>query len=83
MIQAISDLMARKDSEEVMEISLFLNEVEQALTGGTITQQEYAELMIDIEALKKIIALKNNLELNQLIHKAVLGLIELAKLVKL
>jgi hypothetical protein len=39
--------------------------------------------MVDVETLKNIIALKNNLELNKMIHDAVVGLIELAKMVKL
>jgi hypothetical protein len=39
--------------------------------------------MADVERLKHIIMLRNNLELNELIHDAVLGLIEMAKLVKL
>lgn len=82
MIPAITDLMNRQDSNEVMELSILLCDIEGSLEGGTITQHEYVELMVDVEALKKIIALKNNLELNKMIHDAVVGIIELAKMVK-
>jgi hypothetical protein len=81
-IPAITDLLNRQDSEEVMEISILLCDIERSLDCKTITQQEYADLMIDVERLRTIIALKKNLELNQLIHDAVVGLIELAKMVK-
>ena len=83
MIQAITDLLERQDSPEVLELSILLNDIEGSLNGGTITQHEYAELMVDVETLENIIALKNNLELNKMIHDAVVGLIELAKMVKL
>lgn len=85
MIEAITNLMNRQDSEEVVELSILLDEIENALNSKTLplTQQEYADLMIDVERLKKIIELKNNLELNKMIHDAVMGIIELAKMVKL
>ncbi len=82
MIQAITDLLNRQDTPEVIELSILLTDIEGSLEGGTITQHEYVELMVDVEHLKKIIALKENLELNKLIHDAVVGIIQLAKLVK-
>lgn len=81
-ITAITDLLNRQDSEEVMEISILLCDIERSLECKAITEQEYVALMVDVERLKKIIALKKNLELNQLIHDAVVGIIELAKMVK-
>lgn len=81
-ISAITDLLNRQDSEEVMEISILLCDIERSLDCKAITEQEYIALMVDVERLKKIIALKENLELNQLIHDAVVGIIELAKMVK-
>jgi hypothetical protein len=81
-IAAITELMKRQDSEEVMQLSLLLNEIEGSLNAKTITEQEYVELMVDADRLWKIIGLKNKLELNQMIHDAILGIVQLAKLVK-
>jgi hypothetical protein len=81
-IPAITDLLNRQDSEEVMEISILLCDIERSLDCKALIQQEYADLMVDVERLRVIIALKKNLELNQMIHDAVVGIIELAKLVK-
>jgi hypothetical protein len=81
-IQAITDLLERQDSEEVIELSILFCDIERSLDCKAITEQEYIALMVDVERLKKIIALKENLELNKLIHDAVVGIIELAKLVK-
>ena len=87
MITTITDLLKREtthnDPHEAVELSFLLRDIEFCLQTRTITEQQYVELMVDVERLKKIIALKENLELNQLIHDAILGLIELAKAVKL
>jgi hypothetical protein len=82
-IEAVTQLLNRQDSEEVMELSILLNDIEQMMRVKALSEQEYANLMIDVERLRKIIELKENLELNQLIHEAILGLVELAKLIKL
>lgn len=81
-IQAITDLLERQDTPEVIELSILLCDIEGSLNAKTITEQEYIALMVDVERLKKIITLKENLELNKMIHDAVVGLIELAKMVK-
>lgn len=85
MIDAITKLLDRQDTPEVVELSNILALIEDGLrtTFDPISQQEYVELMADVERLKKIIELKGNLELNQMIHDAVIGIIELAKMVKL
>jgi len=76
------DLSLYNTDPHVVSISLLIEGVAKGLKDKTISESEYADLMADVEVLKKIIALKNNLELNKAIHDAVVGLIELAKLVK-
>jgi len=71
------------DDEQVRTIGILLAEVEECLKSKQITEQDYVDIMADVERLRTIIALKKNLELNQLIHDAVVGIIELAKMVKL
>jgi len=71
------------DDEQVRTIGILLAEVEESLKTQQITEQDYVDIMADVERLKTIIALKKNLELNQMIHDAVVGIIELAKMVKL
>ena len=83
MIKEITQLAGVLGQPDVTELSVLLSDIENALLAKTITEHDYADLMVDVERLKKIIALRKNLELNQLIHDAVLGLIELAKAVKL
>lgn len=70
------------DDPHVHELTCMLSDIAGALDKKTITQQEYVELMVDVERLRTIIALKENLELNKLIHDAVVGIIEIAKAVK-
>lgn len=81
-ISPITDLLNRQDSQEVIEVSILLAEIEASLELKTLTDAEYADLMADVERLRTIIELKGDLELNQKIHDALVGLIALAKAVK-
>jgi hypothetical protein len=85
MNESLTKLLNREDSPEVIRLADILALIHDGMDPNgfdPISQQEYVELMVDVERLKAIIALKKDLELNQLIHDAVTGIIELAKLVK-
>jgi hypothetical protein len=81
MMKELEALLANTN-KHVMTFTELLVGIEMALKEGDITQDEYIDVMIDVERLKKIITLKEDLELNKLIHDAVVAIIELAKMVK-
>jgi hypothetical protein len=85
MMEQLEALIAHpvfQEDKHVQELTELLVGIEGALIEKSITEIQYVELMVDVERFRTIIALKNNLELNRMIHDAVVKLIELAKLVK-
>jgi hypothetical protein len=78
----LPDFSAYNHDIHVMDMKALIEDIQKGVRDKTLSEAEYAELMSDVEAMKKIIELKNDLELNEKIHDAVVALIELAKLVK-
>lgn len=66
----------------VTELTSLIEAIEEALTDKTISEPQFADLMVDVERLRKIIQEAEDLALNQVIHDSVMGLIALAKALK-
>lgn len=83
MINPITTLMSLStDNEAIKTCALLLNDIETELRAGRLTEQQYVELMVGVEDLRGIIQTMNEIEANQLIHEAVVQLVELAKSIK-
>lgn len=68
-------------SPKVREVAQLILDVEKALTERTITKEEFHSLLFDIERLQEVIAESDNARVDIMLHRAVMGLIELAKAV--
>jgi len=79
----ILDLSAFNADPKVKAIEEVIHTIAESLERGTITKAEYAVLMTDVDYLRQAIAAKNQVELNQKIHDAVVALVELAKMAKI
>lgn len=83
MISAITNLLGLTHTDPALKtLAEILANVEESLLSKTISTQEYVALMVEVERLRKVIDLANDLELAQTIHAAITGLIELAKTAK-
>jgi len=79
-IEAITTLLLEKDAQ-VQEIALLLADIQRALRNKTITKQEYDILLFDVEKLRGVIIQSDNAMVDILIHRAIEGVITLAKAV--
>lgn len=74
--------LQRYDDVHVTELTALIEAIEEALTDKTISEPQFADLMVDVERLRTIIREAEDLALNQVIHDSVMGLIALAKALK-
>lgn len=66
----------------VKELTDLLANISEGLKEKKITEQEYVELMADVERLRQVIALAEDLALNIRINETIKGIIELAKMIR-
>ena len=78
----ILDLSEFNHDPKVKAIEVVINTIAEAFEKKTITKEEYASLMRDVDYLRLAVSAKNQVELNQKIHDAVVMLVELAKMAK-
>lgn len=78
---SISALLRHHDPK-VQEFALLLSDIETALKSGQLTEQEYVQLMVDVERMKKVIELANDLSLNITMNEVIYGLMDVAKSAK-
>ena len=76
------DFLLLQTDEDAVKIAALIKEIDDALHMNLINQQEFTDLMVDVERARTVIALKNNVKLNQLVHDAIAALIELVKIAK-
>lgn len=76
----INMLLLEKD-KDVQELASLLADIEKALASKSITEQEYVQLMIDVERLRAVIYASDNARITIMVHDAIRGLIQLAKTV--
>jgi hypothetical protein len=76
----INQLLLEKD-KDVQELALLLSDIEKALASKEITEQEYVNLMVDVERLREVILTAADMRIDILVHQAIRGVIQLAKTV--
>lgn len=81
MTGLIASLLLEKDAQ-VLEVARLLADIETALVDKKLTEQEYVSLMVDVERLRAIIALSDNVRVNIALNQAIKGIIELAKMIQ-
>lgn len=81
MTGLIASLLLEKDPQ-VQEVAQLLADIETALVDKKLTEQEYVGLMIDVERLRSIIVLADNVRVNTALNQAIKGIIELAKMIQ-
>ncbi len=70
------------DSESVKELANLLVDIGEALQEKKITEQEYVSMMVDVERLRQVIKLTEDLAIDIKINEAIEGIIEIAKAIK-
>lgn len=81
MTGLIATLLLEKD-KQVQEVAQLLSDIETALVDKKLTEQEYVSLMVDVERLRAIIILSDNVRVNIALNQAIQGIIELAKMIQ-
>lgn len=81
MTGLIATLLLEKD-KQVQEVAQLLSDIETALVDKKLTEQEYVSLMVDVERLRAIIILADNVRVNVALNQAIQGIIELAKMIQ-
>lgn len=76
----INCLLLEKD-KDIRELGVLLADIEKALIAKEITEQEYVQLMVDVERLRTTIMVADNARIDIIVHQAIRGIIELAKMV--
>ena len=73
----INMLLLEKD-KDVQELALLLADIEKALVSKQISEQEYVQLMVDVERLRTVVLEAADMRIDIMVHQAIRGVIQLA-----